>query len=138
MEYQDFKYIMNDMTRIFLGTKLTYGEALEHDYMPFKLKAVYHSYFKMASNDMTIADHLLAITPESLDYMALQNMGAKVKINIWSSVTKKNGEVIEKWLPEQIISIDQYVKEETYHDYPESAVVTELILSKMKVMTFSV
>ena len=33
MEYQDFKYIMSDMTKIYLGAKQTYAEACENDYM---------------------------------------------------------------------------------------------------------
>lgn len=138
MEYQDFKYIMNDISKCYIGTKLTYGEAMQHDYMPFKLKAIYKSYFKLASDEDTIAEHLLRVTDDSLDYLALQNIGAKVKINVWSSVTDKHGNVTEKWLPEQILPIDQYVKEESYHLYPDSAIVTELILNKIKLMTFSV
>ena len=138
MEYADYKYIMNDLSKLYFGAALTYGEACEHDYMPFKMKAVYKSYFKLADKDMTIAQHLMAITPDSLDYMAFQNMGAKVKLNVYSEVTDKKGNTRYEWIPEVILSIDEFVKEESYHEFPESIIITELIVAKLKLMTFSV
>lgn len=138
MEYQDYKYILNDLSKLYFGAALTYGEACEHDYMPFKMKAVYKNYFKLASDDMTIGEHLMLLTKDSLDFMAFQNMGAKVKLNVYSVTTDKKGQQVEKWIPEVVLSLEDFVKEESYHAYPESVQVTELIVSKLKLMTFSV
>lgn len=138
MEYQDYKYIMNDMTKVYFGAELTYSEASAHDYMPFKMNAIIHSYFKKAYENMTIKEHLLSLNKDDLDYLALKNLKASVKINVYSVVTDKKGRTEEKWLTEQIVPIDEYISEESYHLYPEHAIVTELIISKLKLMSFSV
>ena len=137
MEYQDFKYVMVDMSKIYLGTKQTYEEACEHDYMPFKLKAIIAHYFKEMSPEMTIEEHIRSLTKESLDYMILKTLRTKVKMCIYTESTDKKGRIAGKWMTDQLLTIDQYVAEESYHLYPEHAMVTELMISKLQLMAFS-
>ncbi len=137
MEYRDFNYVMSDMSKVYLGAKQTYEEACNHDYMPFKLRAVIEHYFKNASSDMTIEEHMRSLSEDSLDYMTLKALHAKIKISIYTQITDKKGNTAGKWLVDQILTVDQYVSEESYHLYPEHALVTELIISKLHLMAFS-
>lgn len=138
MEYQDFKYVMNDMTKVYLGAKQSYAEACANDYIPFKLTAIFSQYFyKEISPDMTIEEHMLALTKDSLSYMTLKSLRAKVKMSIYTETTDRKGKTTGKWLTDQMLTIDQYVSEETYHLYPEHAIVTELVIPKLQLMAFS-
>ncbi len=139
MEYQDFKYIMSDMTKIYLGAKQTYAEACENDYMPFKLSVIINQYFyRDISPDTTIEDHIRMLERDTMTYMTLKNLKAKVKMNIYVEKTDSKGNTTGKWLTDQTITIDQYVSEETYHLYPEHAIVQELVIPKLQLMAFSV
>ena len=58
-------------------------------------------------------------------------------MSIYTETTDKKGRTVGKWLTDQILSMDQYVSEESYHLYPEHAIVTEVIISKLQLMAFS-
>lgn len=138
MEYQDFKYIMSDVSKIYIGAEMSYAEICAHDFVPFKFAAVIGQYFyKEVSPDMTLKEHLLAMTKDSLSYQTYHHLKILLKMNIYSQTTGKRGEPAEKWLIDEIVSVDQYVDEKTYHQYPEHAIVTELIIKKLPLMMFS-
>ncbi len=139
MEYQDFKYIMNDMTKVYFGAKQTYAEVCANDYVPFKMTVIISQYFyKDATPDMTIEEHIRSLTKDSLSFMTLKHLKAKVKMSIYTETTNRKGETTGKWLTDQMIPIEQYVEEESYHLYPEHAIISELVISKLQLMAFSV
>ena len=138
MEYQDFKYVMNDMTKVYLGAKQTYAQACENDYIPFKLTAIISQYFyKEISPETTIEEHMLALTADSISFMALKALRARVRMSIYTEQTDRNGKTVGKWLTDQLLTLEQYVSEETYHLYPEHAIVNELVIPKLQLMAFS-
>lgn len=139
MEYQDFKYIMSDMTKVYFGAKQTYAEVCENDYVPFKMTVIISQYFyKDATPDMTIEEHIRSMTKDSLSYMTLRHLKAKVKMSIYTETTDRKGKTTGKWLTDQMLTIEQYMEEESYHLYPEHAIVNELVISKLQLMAFSV
>lgn len=138
MEYQDFKYIMSDVSKIYIGAEMSYAEICAHDFAPFKFVAVIEQYlYKEAAPDMTLKEHLLAMTKDSLSYQTFHHLKILLKMNIYSQTTDKHGKTAEKWLIDEIVGIDQYVGEDSYHQYPEHAIVTELIIRKLPLMMFS-
>lgn len=139
MEYQDYKYIMSDVSKIYIGAEMSYAEICAHDFAPFKFVAVIGQYlYKEAAPDMTLKEHLLAMTRDSLSYQTLHHLKASLKMSIYSQTTDRHGRMKEKWLIDEIVGVDEYVSEESYHQYPEHAIVTELILKKLPLMMFSV
>lgn len=138
MEYQDFKYIMSDVSKIYVGAEMSYAEICAHDFAPFKFIAVIEQYFyKEASPDMTLREHLLAMTKASLSYQTMRHLKVSLKMNIYSRVTDRRGRTKEKWLIDEVVGVEEYVGEESYHQYPEHAIVTELIVKKLPLMMFS-
>ncbi len=139
MEYQDFKYIMSDLSRVYIGAEMTYAEICAHDFAPFKLIAVIEQYlYKEARPEMTLREHLLALTEDSLSYQTYRNLKVSLKMNVYSQTNDRHGGFKNKWLIDQIVGIGEYVGEESYHLYPEHALVTELVIKKLPLMTFSV
>lgn len=139
MEYQDFKYIMSDVSKIYIGAEMSYAEICAHDFAPFKLIAIIEQYlYKEASPDMTLKEHLLAMAKDSFSYQTLHHLKVSLKMNIYSQTTDRHGRTAQKWLIDQIVDVDSYVGEESYHQYPEHAIVTELIIKKLPLMMFSI
>lgn len=138
MEYRDFQYIMSDISKIYIGAKMTYAQACEHDFMPFKLSAIINQYiYRDAVPEQTIEEHLRSLTPESFAFMTYRTLKVKVKMNILTLANDRSGTEKEKWLIDQVLPLEQYVNEESYHQYPEHALVTELIVPKLQLMAFS-
>ena len=40
----DFKYVMHDMTNVYIGAKYTYDEIMDSDEVPFKFKVILSHY----------------------------------------------------------------------------------------------
>lgn len=136
MEYRDFQYIMSDISKIYIGAKMTYAQACAHDFMPFKLSAIINQYiYKEAAPEQTIEEHLRSLTTDSFAYMTYRTLKVRVKMNILTEEKDRFGK--EKWLIDRVLTLEQYVNEESYHQYPEHALVTELIVPKLQLMAFS-
>ena len=59
MENQDFKYVCQDMTNLYIGARYTYGELMALDEIPFKLKTILSHYMlKEVAEDTKIEDHI--------------------------------------------------------------------------------
>ena len=43
-ENRDFKYVMQDVSKVYIGAKYTYQEMMDTDEIPFKLKAILSHY----------------------------------------------------------------------------------------------
>ena len=53
-ENRDFKYVMQDVSRVYIGAKYTYREMMDSDEIPFKLKAILSHYIlKEVAEDTT-------------------------------------------------------------------------------------
>lgn len=129
---------MSDVSKIYIGAKMSYAEICAHDFAPFKFIAVIEQYlYKEASPDMTLGEHLITMTKDSLSYQTLHHLKVSLKMNIYSRTTDKHGREEEKWLIDEVVGVDEYVGEESYHQYPEHAIVTEVIIKKLPLMMFS-
>ena len=63
MENQDFKYVMQDVSKVYIGAKFTYQEMLDRDDIPFKFKAILSHYMlKEVSTDTTPENHLCYVS----------------------------------------------------------------------------
>ena len=81
MEYEAFKYVMTDMTSIFIGAKFSYDELLEHEDVPQKLREViFRIFLNEVSGDTLIENHVFYLTKDSQTYKALKKMKARFKM----------------------------------------------------------
>ena len=131
MENQDFKYVMQDVSKVYIGAKFTYQEMLDRDDIPFKFKAILSHYMlKEVSADTTPENHLFYLTQDSLSYMVYRQLGVQFKMNVWQpekghykSFSLTVGELYDR--PEVLAQKD-------------TIVVEELMIPKLKIIMFTV
>ena len=55
----DYKYVMHDMTNIYIGAKYTYDEIMDNDDVPFKFKTILSRYIlKEVAGNTTLENHI--------------------------------------------------------------------------------
>lgn len=131
MENQDFKYVMQDVSRVYIGAKFTYQEMLDRDDIPFKFKAILSHYMlKEVSADTTPENHVFYLTQDSLSYMVYRQLGVQFKMSVWQpekghykSFSFTVGELYDR--PEVLAQKD-------------TIVVEELMIPKLKIIMFTV
>ena len=114
MADQDFKYVIQDLTNIYLGARGTYEEILEDENVPHKLKEV-------------IARIIL--TPDSASFKAYKKMKARFKMSVWEPADgkkrKKAGYVNREYPVEEIVASKEL------HGKKDTTVVEEVHISKL-------
>lgn len=80
----DYKYVMHDMTNIYIGAKYTYDEIMDNDDVPFKFKTILSRYIlKEVAGNTTLENHIFYMKKEDMSYMIYKQMKAKFKLNVF-------------------------------------------------------
>ncbi len=132
--YEDYKYSMQDTSRVYVGCKYTFGELLEEEEISFKFRLLVERYvLPEADQEDTLETHLYYLPPESFQVKLYTQMKARVKVNIieekksWlgSGHNMKKQYVTRQFTVEQLVSIPPKEKEK------QGVVIQELSISKL-------
>ncbi len=128
----DFKYIMQDVSRYYFGGRLSYNDILEDEMAPFKFKTILERYvLKDIEKSNTLESHLYYLTSESPEWRIFKQLKAKVRVTHYKKGSKDR-------YTESLFTMDQiasYTKEEKEE---QGFIVRELIISKLALFAFSV
>ncbi len=137
-QYEDFKYVMQDTGSIYVGAKYAYEELLEAEAVPFKLKAILtHYILKEASPQTTLESEFYYLEPGTFLYETWKQLKVRVKVQVQvekkSLFGKKRMEYQEK-----ILTLKELMEMNLARKKASGLLITEIILSKLGMMTFSV
>ena len=137
-QYEDFKYVMQDTGSIYVGAKYAYEELLEAEAVPFKLKAILtHYILKEASPQTTLESEFYYLEPGTSLYETWKQLKVRVKVQVQvekkSLFGKKRMEYQEK-----ILTLKELTEMNLARKKASGLLITEIILSKLGMMTFSV
>lgn len=81
--YEDYKYSMQDTSRLYVGSKYTFGELLEEEELSFKFRLIMERYIlPEADREDTLESHLYYLAPDSFLVKIYRRMKARVKVNV--------------------------------------------------------
>lgn len=83
--YENYKYCMQDTSRIYVGCKYTFDELLEDDDIPFKLRMLVQRYIlpeEGVSPEDTLETHLYYLGTTGFLIKIYGQLKAKVKVNV--------------------------------------------------------
>lgn len=79
----DFKYVMLDVGNLYLGARFSFGELLEEEMVPFKMKAILtHYILKEADAETTLESQFYYMEKGTFLYDTFIQLRTKVKVNI--------------------------------------------------------
>ena len=128
----DFKYIMQDVSKYYFGGRLTYSDILKHDMAPFKFKTILERYIlRDISENTALESHLYYLSEENPVFRVYKQLKVKVRVTHYKKgSTDRYTETV--YTMDQIVSITPEEKEK------QGFIVRELILSKLALLAFSV
>lgn len=81
--YEDYKYSMQDTSRLYVGSKYTFRELLEEEDLSFKFRLLMERYIlPEADMEDTLETHLYYLMPDSFLVKVYRQMKARVKVNV--------------------------------------------------------
>lgn len=128
--YEDYKYVMADTSFIYLGVKYTFGEMIETEEIPFKIRTITERYLLPETDpETTLESELYYLNAKGILYKTLLQLKCKIKF----SRKKSNGkfETVSMKL-EEFVSIPVEEKKK------QQILIQELAISKLSMMMFSV
>lgn len=138
---QDFKYVMQNFSNVYIGARCTYEEAAEHMDMPSRLKtAIYRMiYGGEITREETIASHLLRLTKQDMGYLFYSQLKLQIKVLVIEKVTDKKG-MEKETACEKIYSIEQFVEDGRLKEQvqKDKVIVQEMFFKKLHLTGLSV
>ena len=99
-QYQDFKYVMADLSRILIGTRYTYEELARSEDLSFKLRMIIRQWILQdVTPETTLESHLYYMETSEISYEVLCQLKARVRVHY---PVRKGGSVLYR---EKILKI---------------------------------
>lgn len=134
--YEDYKYCIQDVSTLYIGSKYTFSELLAAEAVPFKFQLLVERYI-MPEADLedTLESHLYYLEEKSFLVKIYGQLKARVKVNLIQ--TKKGlGGKEKKAYTTKLLPVEQLVKLSVAEKEQMGLVVQELVLSKLALMGF--
>ena len=130
MADNDFKYMIQDISNIYIGARSTYEELAENEELPQKLREVIVRVFlKEVAGDTTPENHLFYLTKGSASYRFMKKMKVHFRMSVWEEADgrkrKKSGYVNREY------TLDEVVDSAELHQKKDTIVVEEMRVSKL-------
>lgn len=138
LQDDDFKYVMLDAGNIYLGARYTFNDLMEHEMVPFKMKAILtHYIFKEASGETSLESQFYYMEKGSFLYETFRQLKTKVKVYV--QVEKKGlfGRKKMQYV-EKVYSLKDFAEINLAKKKASGIMICEIIISKLGMMTFSV
>lgn len=135
MNENDFKYFLQDVSNLYIGAGYSYGELLELDEIPFKLKMLLSGYMlKEVAPETRIRDHIFFLKPDSMTYLMYSRMKARFHLRVWQEGQGSRGPGYE----ERICRIEEIAGSRELEEKKDEIIVYELHITKLGLMGVSV
>lgn len=138
LDYQDYRYILQDTGTLFVGAKFTFGDIAKEEEIPFKFRSIVmrHLMTEVDKED-TFESVFYYMKPEGYLYEVFLQLRAKVKVSQLTPVKGLFGKT--KWVyKEHIYKLKEFVALTKEEKERLGIVVQEIQCSKLGIMTFSV
>ncbi|MBO4982368.1 MAG: hypothetical protein J6C84_10860 [Lachnospiraceae bacterium] len=133
--YEDYKYSMQDVSGLYIGTRYTFGELLKEEMIPFKFRLIVEHYIlPKADLEDTLETHLYYLEPDSFLVQIYTQLKARIKVNVIEEKKTPFGKPKKQYVTkimtaQQLVGISPTEKERL------GMVVQELKVSKLAMMT---
>ena len=138
--YEDYKYVMVDTGNVYLGAKYAYGELLQNEDVPFKIRTIVERYIlPQADAETTLESEFYYMAQDSLTYRTYRQL--KVKVKCSRLVEKKKffskGKKNRRYVTE-LIGLEAFAAMTPAQKEAQGVMVQEIVVNKLAMMVFTV
>ena len=135
-QYEDYKYVMQDVYQVYLGAKYTFEEVTDNEEVPFKLRLILERYvYQDIDPQTTLESHFYYLDGKGLIVKIYRQIKLKVKFNIIEEKKSLGGRVTSQYVT-KVLPIDQFVEMSPAEKEKKGVVIQEIMCSKLALMAF--
>ena len=135
---QDFRYVLQDFSNVYIGARLTYGELTEQDDTPQRLStSIYRDLMQDGLSDIRICDHLLTLSEGTMPFMIYAQLKAEMKVVQPVIKIHKNGRQVTEYKV-QTYPVTYLAQDEALRGQIAAEQITEITFKKLHLMSLKV
>lgn len=136
MENKDYKHVIQDITNVYLGGRLTYDEMIDEEDVPYKLKTIFlHYMMNEVAGDTSLENHIFYIKRNGTSYNTYKKLKTKFVLNVFYDAEHAKGKPGYKI---KEYEIDELLNDEYVMANMDTTFVTEVRISKLRMMSIAV
>lgn len=125
--YENYKYVIQDVSQLYVGAKYSFQELVESEEIPFKFRLVVERYiYSELDKDTSLESYFYYLDDKNMSFRIFKQLKTKVKINI----TENN-----KYIT-QVVPIEKFTKMSPQEKESQGVVIQEIIVNKLSLMSF--
>ncbi|MCD8067632.1 MAG: hypothetical protein LUE87_01815 [Lachnospiraceae bacterium] len=137
MEYRDYRYVMQDTGKLYVGGKFSLGDLAQERDVPFKFQAILNTYvMKEVDPETTIESLFYYMEGSGMVYQTFLNLRTKVKASEKREIKKFRGGTKTEYR-EQIYSLDDFIAIPVAEKMKKGMLIQEIQCSKMAILGFA-
>lgn len=135
LENRDYKYILQEVSTIYIGAKYTYDELTEEEEIPFKIKSLVNRFIRpeLDGENISLESHFYYMKPQGFAYQTYLQMKARVKISILED-KKCLGGKHKKVYATRVMKLQDFVQIPPQKKEEQGIMIQEIALSKLALM----
>jgi len=134
----DFKFVLQDFSNIYIGMRMTYKEMAEAEDTPQRLKSALYMYvLPETGEDMRVCEHVLTMTPESRAFEVFKQLKGKFKVMTPIAVKGRRGNVRVEY-KEQLYTVGDIVNSPELKEHLKPEYIMEYKFSKLHLAALAV
>ena len=138
LQDNDFKYVMMDTGNLYLGARFTFGDLMEQEMVPFKLKTIIRRYFlPETTEDTTLESQFYYLEKGTVLFDTFKQLRIKVKVNVQEEKKSLFGKTSCRY-EEKILNLNELTDINLARKKASGMIIREIIISKLGLMTFGV
>lgn len=129
--YEDYKYSMQDVNRVYVGSKYTFEELLEEEDLLFKFRLIVERYILPEADPQdTLESHLYYLSQDSFMVKLYRRLKARVKVNVIEEKKSLFGKPRKQYVT-KMLSVEELAAISPAEKERSGMVVQELSVSKL-------
>lgn len=139
-ENRDYKYMLQDITTIYLGAKYTYADLIEERDISFKVKTLVNRFIGpelekdgLSIKDISLDRHFYYMEGNGYVYQTYLQLKTKVKFSILEE-KKGFGGKVKKQYTTKVLKLEEFVKMSPAEKEEKGIFIQEISMSKMALM----
>lgn len=128
----DYKYMIQDISNVYLGAKYTYEELIEDERIPFKIKSLVNRYIKpeLAGEDLSLESHFYYMEGQGFAYQIFLQLKTRVKISILEEKKGFGGRERREYAT-RTLALKDFVKMPPAEKEEKGVLIQEIAFSKL-------
>lgn len=134
-ESQDYKYMIQDVSHVYLGARYTYEELVEAENIPFKIKTLVNRFIKpeLTEENLSLERHFYYMEGKGFAYQTYLQLKTSVKVSILQEKKGWSGRV-RKGYTTKTIKLQDFVQIPPAEKEKLGIMIQEISFSKLALM----